>query len=232
MSGDVLVNHTRPYWRRTAAIPLMAATALLFAPNPSRAELPTKAAVASVESTDVNTQSKETLQRWGSKVIVLSRKKVKGQEVRSRIQPGGYRTLSILKYVKPAEHGTGKGTYALSATFKGYSGKLRSKNLVQVGASQNAGAGGSFAGLDIRKCDSDGYAIQAEYQNPGDESSQTLSAYTKPLVGEQGISRGELATIGQQFGLVFRGFSESLPIDGLLMPAFEASPTTSIPREC
>jgi hypothetical protein len=159
-------------------------------------------------------------------MLRLSHKR--GQKSQVRGVEGGYTSLTLINHTKAAKGAVGKGTYILTASFKG--DEVRKRNLVQVGVSQNAGPSGVFTGLDLRECD-DGYSFTGEYAG-AEGPSVYVNAYTQPQVGEQGVSASELRKAGTEFNFIVSAADARLRIAKAFLPPVPASPEPPTSPRC
>lgn len=213
--------------RGTATAALAISASLLLSPA-ARAEPVERTTTEKVSG--VNDHAKALLQKMGGKILQLSRQKSKKQEVQSRIAEGGYRSIYIVKHSPATKGAPGKGTYLLTATFRGYAKKPKLSNLVHAAASQNAGPGGTYTSLDIRKCET-GYKFAGEYAG-ADGPTIFADGYTQPESNEHGLNTSEIREIRSQYSFILKAASGGSPINRAFLPPFPASPDAPADPRC
>lgn len=216
-------------YKTSAAIMLCAGT---LSPATADAKYESSPATRSASSeTTPSVRSKQIMYRIGRKVLTLSRKNIKGQKVMNTAQPGNIRTLTVTNDSRSNSTRRKIGNYTFTASFRGKSSHLKTKNLIQVGTSQ-AGSAGVFSMLDLRKCGTRGYVFQGEYtDSPDDQPGNILQASTYPQADERALSLEELDQIDLQMTQLVSRAPKHLPL-AALAPIFPPPTEPPLPMQC
>lgn len=187
----------------------------------------------------LNGEASQLMTQLGNKVLTLkkSAKDNRFADVETRAVGPNMTGVMVQYTAKRPSKKAELGTYTLTATFATKSrSKLNASTLVQAGISQNAGRGGPYASLDLRKDEAgNGYDFDGEYAHYKKGYTDSIEASTQPDASEQQLDSSNIRAIGTQALSLIKAAPKRKAITKLLRIPFakkqpgapaEQSPTT------